>query len=727
VAQERSRPVGSSRLYPEDLTRRSFATVRRGYDPAEVRQALEQASKAIAGLAERNDALARQLEEARQHAAKPVIDERTLTEALGEETARVLRSAHEAASDIVKRAEEQAQRLLADARDELARAEGRVAAQHAEMEQAAAQIHAAAVRGAEEEAAQIRRRAENDAAAGLAAAHAEGEALIRDAREERARILSDLLERRRVAHAQVQQLEAGRAALIENLEQVRRAAEQVSENVQRAGAVARREAELARSRSQATLEPLSFEGEQVPPTREPDAGLQRRTRREERESVSASREHVEELFARIKASAAIGEGETRGSSGDPGQAGATALVDHGAEAGDGGTTDAGTTDAGTTAELRRVRADDQLAPAGADGPGAEAVGEGDPRAGAGQAGGGRALPGQGVGDAALPGEEAESRTEVRKAAPGKPATAPVPGEPAAAPAQAATVPGQMVTAPGKPAAAPGKPAAAPARAATVPGEPATVPGKPAAAPARAATVPGQMAPHGGFGAEAILARRDTLLDPVSTDLSRRLKRALQDDQNQLLDALRKDQKAGQGALGDLPMDLFEHEDRYRSAAAAQLAQAARLGAYFAQEVLDGAARTLDDTGARSVAEPLGNELARAIVDPLRHDVLEVLKVEEPDEQERVGALGSVFRQWRSDRAARLAGDFVTSAFAAGMLAAAEDDVAFVWIVDDVGAPCPDCADNSLAGPVLRGHAYPTGHMHPSMHTGCRCLIVPARA
>ena len=47
-----------------------------------------------------------------------------------------------------------------------------------------------------------------------------------------------------------------------------------------------------------------------------------------------------------------------------------------------------------------------------------------------------------------------------------------------------------------------------------------------------------------------------------------------------------------------------------------------------------------------------------------------------------------------------------------------------WLVDNGGSPCPDAEDNSLAGLVVRGEPFPTGHCHPPAHPGCRCLLVP---
>jgi hypothetical protein len=33
----------------------------------------------------------------------------------------------------------------------------------------------------------------------------------------------------------------------------------------------------------------------------------------------------------------------------------------------------------------------------------------------------------------------------------------------------------------------------------------------------------------------------------------------------------------------------------------------------------------------------------------------------------------------------------------------------------------------LAGNVVKGEAFPTGHVAPPIHPSCRCLVVPARS
>ena len=107
MPEERRLTITSSpHLTPDDVARHTFASVRRGFDPAEVRDYLESLAAGLRALAGREQELRDALAEAEERAANPVIDDAMLTAAVGKETARVLQSAHEAASEMVaKRAE----------------------------------------------------------------------------------------------------------------------------------------------------------------------------------------------------------------------------------------------------------------------------------------------------------------------------------------------------------------------------------------------------------------------------------------------------------------------------------------------------------------------------------------------------------------------------------------------------------------------------------------------
>jgi len=98
------------------------------------------------------------------------------------------------------------------------------------------------------------------------------------------------------------------------------------------------------------------------------------------------------------------------------------------------------------------------------------------------------------------------------------------------------------------------------------------------------------------------------------------------------------------------------------------------------------------------------------------------------------AAGAAYREWKGSRVEGLAGDVTTRAFAVGemaVLSSLGDGLAPLvrWVVedDDAGGSCPDCDDNSLAGPQRSAAEFPTGHAHPPVHPGCRCLLVPVRS
>ena len=221
MPEERLTISSSARVHPDEVARHTFGTTRRGFDPAEVRSFLEHVARELVAGAEREQELRRALAEAEHRAANPVLDEATLTAALGLETARVLRSAHEAAAELVARAENDAARLRAQAQEEAEQLQ-----RHTEQ--------SAHDRSAEAEAAatELRRRAQEEATARLEGAKLEAEALVtqtraecramvQEAQELRARVLADLARRRRVLHSQIEQLRAGRERLAETIGDVR--------------------------------------------------------------------------------------------------------------------------------------------------------------------------------------------------------------------------------------------------------------------------------------------------------------------------------------------------------------------------------------------------------------------------------------------------------------------------------------------------------------------------
>ncbi len=212
-------------------------------------------------------------------------------------------------------------------------------------------------------------------------------------------------------------------------------------------------------------------------------------------------------------------------------------------------------------------------------------------------------------------------------------------------------------------------------------------------------------------------RRDQLIAPIVTALSRRLKRTMQDNQNELLDGLRS--QGAKWSVKLLPEEV-EHVDSYATAALPTLEQAAEAGVAFA------------DAGAvpgprQDVLVRISHELAEAVVGPLRRRLTaDDGGLDEAEEAVVVEHVGSAFREWKGERIERLAGDHVVAAFSAGTMAAIEGESAgqlrWVAVAGSGDAPCPDCEDNGLSGSQRPGEEFPTGHLHPPAHPACRCLL-----
>jgi hypothetical protein len=96
-----------------------------------------------------------------------------------------------------------------------------------------------------------------------------------------------------------------------------------------------------------------------------------------------------------------------------------------------------------------------------------------------------------------------------------------------------------------------------------------------------------------------------------------------------------------------------------------------------------------------------------------------------DDEALADGVRAAYRDWKTHRIGMQTRDTVFAAFNLGLYEATPPETAQRWLVDDGGSPCPDAEDNSLAGLVVKGEPYPTGHCFPPAHPGCRCLLVPA--
>jgi DivIVA domain-containing protein len=608
MPEERLKSItSSSHLAPDDVARHTFGSVRRGFDPNEVRAYLESLAVGLRGLAEQENQLLQQLADAEHRAANPVLDDASLTEALGTETARVLRSAHEAAAEIVAKAEAESHRQLTEAQEQI---EGDLARTETELAELTAEAEAAA--------ADLRQETDQQVAANLEAARLESEELLSQAREEcrqmveeaqglRARVLADLSKRRKVLHAQIEQLRAGRERLSETVQDVRRSVDTIADELFAAEDNARLAAEAAGRQAVAR----------------PDEGT------------------PEELAALL-----LAEEEA-------------ALADE--ESSEGGSASEAATEPPGTSEPEQE--DATVGSSEPPGPEERAEPDSEPTG----------VPDESPVEALFAKIRASNQSEE-----GAPEPDPDDGS------EGGTDQGE----------------GAPPVAASKEEEPADE---------------DQDGPPEDRNPVAI--RRDELIAPIVTTLSRRLKRTLQDSQNELLDQLRSN---GSTWSVDLLPDETEQVDGYATAALPALEQAAAAGGSLAGNGSTGGPPA-------DVLIQIAHDLSESVVGPLRRRLAaDDGELTDADEAVVAEHVGSAFREWKGERIERLAGDHVVAAFSAGTIATAADaPLEWVAVAGSGDAPCPDCEDNSLSGSQQPGEEFPTGHRHPPAHSGCRCLLTPS--
>ena len=242
---------------------------------------------------------------------------------------------------------------------------------------------------------------------------------------------------------------------------------------------------------------------------------------------------------------------------------------------------------------------------------------------------------------------------------------------------------------------------------------ADAPSPPAAEPEAPAPTPA------ANGDDATRRRRDEVLAPLTESLLRASKRLLQDEQNELLDTVRR--LRGRAEPARLLPDPEKQQTTWSAVLAPTIDEAYTVG-----RALTGRRRRPTAAPARLVAE-----LAAGLVTPLRDRLVAAITAVvaegpyEPasDLQAALGpAISARYREWRASDLESLLGDLLAAAYARGAFDATPSGATLRWVPAEVGQ-CPDADDNSLE-PTVKGQSFPTGQPYPPAHPGCRCLVVP---
>lgn len=730
-------------LDPSALSGASFARSRKGFEPAEVRKLLGRAADALRAWQERDERLAARVDELEAAlSASRDADEERITEVLGSETARIVAAARSAAAEIRANAEADAARMVAEAdealsaarsaaeqesealrseattlrdearseaehlraeaADEATRLRSEAQAEHDRLLEAAAsvldertaeaEVAAAAIRGTAEaelaaartEGERIRAEAAEAGEAERERAREEGREMVGEARRVRERILRDLAERRRTARQQIEAARAGRNRIMASLADAGAALDAVVEDL----AGSERAAEVAGEAAAATV---LDDIEQV--VTELESGL--RT--------------GELSVPQVPAGTGAETDEDTGA--DTG-------ADAGAEIGDdtGAATAFGEVDVAEIVEVEVVEepveatgasvdeAEATIDPGGTD----NVVGLAAPRAGG---------PDAPIDDEPSPGATVHDLFERIRAERGADAG----GEPAdgtdivgAGSGGSANGGGEVASAP----AASEPPAGSAADAA--PGGVAVL--QDDTDETRPDDEPVVVALTEPDPTTRLLDRRDQLLEPAEKGLSRTLKRLVSDEQNEVLDRLRRHRK-GRVDLAEL-LPPGPDTVRFVDALTDEFSAAVAAGAELWAELTGAEAPPADGAVAAEVLTARVDELLerrrahlQRVLDEADEAGLEVAELADP--------VRAAYREFRSGSVPQLAGDLAAAGFAEGTRRAAPAGTTWCWVADHGGLPCSDAEDNALAGPVPVGEEFPTGDVVPPAHPGCRCLLVPA--
>ena len=198
-----------------------------------------------------------------------------------------------------------------------------------------------------------------------------------------------------------------------------------------------------------------------------------------------------------------------------------------------------------------------------------------------------------------------------------------------------------------------------------------------------------------------------LLAPAARELTRRAKRSLQDEQNEVLDRLRTVKKGRPTADAVLPTTEVQ-----RTAWIEVLR--APVG-----EAYTGGYTVIDGSGPAPAPDALVDELAQAMVERLRDRL--VLAIDGAEDDDATARLGARYREFKGQELEDALGDALAGAWARGTYDAAPAGALLRWIPAEVGR-CPDCDDNALE-PTATRRGVPDRAALPAGPPG---LSLPAR-
>lgn len=224
--------------------------------------------------------------------------------------------------------------------------------------------------------------------------------------------------------------------------------------------------------------------------------------------------------------------------------------------------------------------------------------------------------------------------------------------------------------------------------------------------------------------DAVLATvRDNSLADIITNIERRIKRVLADEQNTTLEGLRAPGRSGPKPKKVPTIELLppvdDQLDGYFEAIAALIDAAYGAGAAFVDPAVGVPDQRLSADGRAAVQEVV----AQGVTTPIR-DRFSAIDAD-IDDTEASSIVSAFYRQHKIEVVGAAARKIAHVSFAFGTMHATPDGVGVRWGFQDCDGGCVDGHDNSLDGVVRPGKPFVSGHMYPPVGARCRCVLIPA--
>lgn len=220
--------------------------------------------------------------------------------------------------------------------------------------------------------------------------------------------------------------------------------------------------------------------------------------------------------------------------------------------------------------------------------------------------------------------------------------------------------------------------------------------------------------------QGVFDHRDEVLEPIMVLITRKMKRVLADEENSMLTYLQG--KKAVVALEKVLPSADEHLQMYVEALSEDVISAAMAGAQSLSKSLKADLRKRVTRSA--VMQVVSRTMDESTIRLLREKIQRAIEQSNGDKDEMSNLIRSVYREMKMQRVEQQVSDIARMAYSRGAYLVLDQGTPVCWMVDPNGPSCADAEDNSLAGSTDLGSEFPTGHVHPTAHAGCRCLIAP---